>query len=520
MENFKNIKAGKVEKTRIIDLEKGKLPPQCVDIESAVLGAMLIDPKGVDEALSIISKPDVFYKDAHKYIFEAILSLYNSGNPVDVLTVGSELRKLGKIELAGGDFYLIELMQKIASAAHIDYHCRLIIQKFMARQTIAFSSTIIALAYNDTTDIFELMQRWQSEFDKVQDFISTGRETMSLPNALQNLKQSIELLTANKEEVKMVGIPTGYRRIDKYTAGYREQDLVIIAARPGMGKTAYVLKTAIENCKVGNAVGMISLEMSMMQLTARVVAIDTQFHMNQLLKKGFDKPEYFITYNGHQDRIKDYPFYADDSGKTDISDIVIQAKTWKRKYGIKLLVIDYLQLMTDRSIKRNNRENEISSISRRLKRLAKELDIPVIALSQLSRAVETRGSSKRPMLSDLRESGAIEQDADIVQFLYRPAYYKIDVDASDYDDSMRAVIDAGADSEVIFAKYRGGATNMTMLKWVGDKTKYVDVECPEDMKDYGIDNEESKPLPVISVNEAFGDNIDYNDPSNVNEIDF
>ncbi|MHC0441591.1 replicative DNA helicase [Flavobacterium sp. 3-210] len=503
MENFKNVKEIKVEKTKIIDLEKGKLPPQCVDIECAVLGAMLIDPKGVDEALSIISKPDVFYKDAHKYIFEAILSLYNAGNPIDLLTVGSELRKLGKSTEAGGDFYLIELTQKIASAAHIDYHCRLIIQKFMARQTIAFSSTIIALAYNDTTDIFELMQRWQSEFDKVQDFISTGRETMSLPTALQSLKQSIELLTANKEEVKMVGIPTGYRRIDKYTAGYREQDLVIIAARPGMGKTAYVLKTAIENCKVGNPVGMISLEMSMMQLTARVVAIDTQFHMNQLLKKGFDKPEYFITYNGHQDRIKNYPFYADDSGKTDISDIVIQAKTWKRKYGIKLLVIDYLQLMTDRSIKGNNRENEISSISRRLKRLAKELDIPVIALSQLSRAVETRGSSKRPMLSDLRESGAIEQDADIVQFLYRPAYYKIDVDASDYDDSMRAVIEAGADSEVIFAKYRGGATNMTMLKWVGDKTKYVDVECPEDMKDDGIDNEEPKALPVVSPNEAF-----------------
>ncbi|WP_371199626.1 replicative DNA helicase [Flavobacterium sp. ASV13] len=479
------------------------MPPQCVDVECAVLGAMLIDPKGVDEALSIISKPDVFYKDAHKHIFEAILSLYNAGNPIDLLTVGSELRKLGKSDLAGGEFYLIELMQKIASAAHIDYHCRLIIQKFMARQTIAFSSTIIALAYNDTTDIFELMQRWQSEFDKVQDFISTGRETMSLPTALQSLKQSIELLTANKEEVKMVGIPTGYRRIDKYTAGYREQDLVIIAARPGMGKTAYVLKTAIENCKVGNPVGMISLEMSMMQLTARVVAIDTQFHMNQLLKKGFDKPEYFITYNGHQDRIKNYPFYADDSGKTDISDIVIQAKTWKRKYGIKLLVIDYLQLMTDRSIKGNNRENEISSISRRLKRLAKELDIPVIALSQLSRAVETRGSSKRPMLSDLRESGAIEQDADIVQFLYRPAYYKIDVDASDYDDSMRAVIEAGADSEVIFAKYRGGATNMTMLKWVGDKTKYVDVECPEDMKDDGIDDEETKALPVVSPNEAF-----------------
>lgn len=502
MENFKNINPVKVSKTSIVNLEKGKLPPQNIELEMAVLGAMMIDAKGVDEALSVIAQPDIFYKDAHKYIFESMVSLYNSGNPIDMLTVASELRKLGKLELAGGEFYLIELTQRIASSAHIEYHCRLILQKFMARQTIAFSSLIITLAYDETTDIFELMQRWQTEFDKVQDFITTGRDTMSFKAALQNLKKEIELLTSNKEEVKLVGVHTGFQRLNKYTGGYRNQDLVIVAARPGMGKTSYVLKCAIENCKMGNAVGMISLEMSVQQLTARAVAIDTNFHLTQLLKKGFERPEYFATYTHHQERMNDYQFIIDDSGKTDISDVVIQAKTWKRKNNIKVLIIDYVQLMTDRSVK-GNREGEISSISRRLKRLAKELDIPIIALSQLSRAVETRGASKRPMLSDLRESGAIEQDADIVQFLYRPEYYKIDIDEDDYDASMQSLIRAGANSEVIFAKYRGGSTNTTMLKWIGDKTKFLDVECPSDMREDLEEYEEPKALPTPSPADAF-----------------
>lgn len=461
-------------------LEKEKSLPQSIEIECAVLGALLIDSKGVDEALSIISKPDIFYKDAHKYIFEAILNLYNAGNPIDMLTVAVELRRLGKSELAGGDTYLIGLTQKIASSAHIDYHCRLVLQKFMARQTIVFSNHIIALAHNETTDIFELMQRWQTEFDKVQDFISTGRQTITFPIALQNLKKEIELLTSNKEKVKLVGAHTGFRRLNKYTGGYRNQDLVIIAARPGMGKTSYVLKCAIENCKINNPVGMISLEMSIQQLTARAVAIDTNFHLTQLLTKGFACLEYFVNYTHHQERMNNYPFYIDDSGKTDINDIVIQAKMWVRKNDIKLLIIDYLQLMSDRTVK-GNREGEISSISRRLKRLAKELNIPIIAISQLSRGVESR-PNKRPVLSDLRESGAIEQDADIVQFLYRPEYYKIEINEDDYDSSMQSLITQGANSEVIFAKYRGGSTNTTMLKWVASKTKFIDVECSEDMQ--------------------------------------
>ncbi|WP_281321991.1 replicative DNA helicase [Flavobacterium aestivum] len=484
-------------------IDKGKLPPACVEIEDAVIGSMLCFQNSVDEALMIISKPEVFYKDSNKNVFTAIQSLHKVGNPIDLMTVSAELRKLGLSEATGGDWYLMELSGKIASSAHTEYHCRLVLQKYMARQTILFSSQIIALAYDETTDIFELMGRWQKEFDNVVDYISTGRDTMSFPAALQNLKQEVELLTANKEEVKLVGVHTGFRRLNKYTGGYRNQELIIIAARPGMGKTAYVLKCAIENCKIGVGVGFISLEMSMQQLTARAVAIDTNFHLKQLLKTGFEHKEYFSTYTHHQERMKEYPLYIDDSGKTDISDVVIKIKILVRKYDIKIAIIDYLQLMTDRTVK-GNREAEISSISRRLKALAKELDIPVIALSQLSRAVETRGSSKRPMLSDLRESGAIEQDADIVQFLYRPEYYKIDIDVDDYDTSMQPLISAGANSEVIFAKYRGGSTNTTLLKWIGDKTKFVDVECEDDMRE-DVDVYEVKALPCVSPADAFGE---------------
>jgi replicative DNA helicase len=478
-----------------------KVLPQAIDIEEAVIGAMLVDSRGVDEVLTIVANSEMFYKTQHKHIFAAIQSLHHAGNPVDMLTVSAELRKLGVFDLAGGDFYLINLTQKISSAAHIEYHSRILLQKFMARQTILFSSQIIALAYEDTTDIFELLGRWQKEFDNVVDFISTGRDTMSFPAALQNLKQEVELLTANKEEVKLVGVHTGFRRLNKYTGGYRNQELIIIAARPGMGKTAYVLKCAIENCKIGVGVGFISLEMSMQQLTARAVAIDTNFHLKQLLKTGFEHKEYFATYTKHQERMNGYPLYIDDSGKTDISDVVIKVKIMVRKYGIKIAIIDYLQLMTDRTVK-GNREAEISSISRRLKALAKELDIPVIALSQLSRAVETRGASKRPMLSDLRESGSIEQDADIVQFLYRPEYYKIDIDVDDYDASMHPLISAGANSEVIFAKYRAGSTNTALLKWIGDKTKFVDVECEDDMR-VDADVHEVKALPCVSAADAF-----------------
>lgn len=491
------------------------MPPQAVALEEAVIGGMLIDKRGVDDVLMVIRDGSVFYKDAHKVIFEAIHELYKAGDPIDLLSVSAELKKQGNFERSGGDFALIQLTQKIASAAHIEHHSRIVLQKYIARMIIGFSHQIIALASDETTDVFELMNRWQKEFDKVIDFTTTGRETISFPMALEELKKSVELLSSNKDEVKIVGIDTGFQITNKYTGGYRNQDLVIIAARPGMGKTSKVLKTAIANVAKGVPVGFISMEMSMHQLTARAVAIDTNFHLKQLIKTGFEKKEYFATLSGHTNRMQEYPLYIDDSGETDINDIIITAKLWKRKYGIQLLIIDYIQLMGDRSMK-GSRENELSSISRRLKKLAKELDIPVVVLAQVNRECEKRGASKRPFISDIKDCGSIEQDADIVEFIYRPEYYNIEVCVDDYDSSVAHLIEAGANTEINFAKYRAGSTGTTMLKWIGDKTKFADVEDRNDMRE-DVDYVESMPLPMVSPADAFG-TIESSDEDN--GIDF
>lgn len=479
---------------------KGKIPPQAADLESSVLGALLIDTKAADEVFSVIRTADVFYKENHYHVLNAINELYQKSNPIDLMTVSNQLKKMGKLEEVGGDYFLIKLTQGVATSAHVEYHSRILVQKYIARSVIAMNNQINAIAYDPATDVFELLDKYQEQFDRIVDLTTTGRSTMSFPDALQSIKLDIERHSANKEELQMVGIPTGFKNTDKHTGGYREGDLVILAARPGMGKTSKVLKTIVENLKQGNAVGCISLEMSMKQLTARIVAIDTNFHLKQILKTGFEKNEYFQTYDAHCKRMNAYPLYVDDSGTNDLTEIVIRAKAWKRSQNIELLVIDYLQLMDDKSVKGSNREAVTSSISRRLKLLAKELQIPVIALSQLSRAVETRGGSKRPLLSDLRDSGAIEQDADIVEFIYRPAYYKLDLIIEEYDDDKQRLISLGADSEIIYAKYRGGSTGTTMLRWVGDKTKFIDVDDDNDTVEY-ID----KPLPKMNVAQAFGD---------------
>jgi len=470
------------------------IQPQSLDLECAVLGAMIVDNKGLDEALMIIRNPLVFYKQEHQHIFIAIQKLNDRGNPVDLLTLSNELKSMKQLENIGGDYYLISLTQSISSSAHIDFHSRILLQKYIKRKIIMFNSGITALCYDDSTDVFDLLDRWQKEFDNVNDLTSRGRHTVSFKDALTHLREEIEVLSSNKDEVQLVGKTTGFKRTDKHTGGYRNQNLIIIAARPGMGKTSKVLKTIVENVKRGVPVGMISLEMSIHELTARIVAIDTHFHLKQLLKTGFEKLSYFRSFDKDKQRMENYKLIVDDGGTSDITEIVIMAKMWKRVHKIEMLVIDYIQLLGDKSVK-GNREAEVASISRRLKMLAKELDIPVIALSQLSRAVETRGGSKRPLLSDLRESGAIEQDADIIEFIYRPEYYKLDITEEDYEaESQKYCVRLGANSEIIYAKYRGGSTGTALLKWVGDKTKFIDVEDDNDTVDY-IDSVKH-PIPL------------------------
>jgi replicative DNA helicase len=507
MENFKNVNPIKVDKTTIINLEKGKLPPQVIEMEEAVLGAMMIDKKGVDDVIDIL-QPDAFYKDAHKHIFEAILQLFTETQPIDLLTVSSQLKKNGKLELAGGDFYLIQLTQKIASSAHIEFHSRIILQKFIQRSLIRISSEIIEESYDETTDVFDLLDKAESKlYEVTQGNIKRSSETAQ--SLVLQAKKRIEEI-ACKEGLS--GIATGFEKLDQVTSGWQPSDLIIIAARPGMGKTAFVLSMA-RNVAIqfGHAVAVFSLEMASVQLITRLISSETGLSSEKLRTGKLEKHEWEQLSTKVKD-LEKAPLFIDDTPSLSIFDLRAKCRRLASQHGIKLIVIDYLQLMTAGGNGKGggNREQEISTISRNLKALAKELNVPVIALSQLSRAVETRGSSKRPLLSDLRESGAIEQDADIVSFIYRPEYYKIE----EWDDDEQSP--TAGQAEFIIAKHRNGSLENIRLKFLGHLGKF------DNLEDFtgGYDDLPSKmnhdDNPFItknlpSANEAFGSNLNDDD---------
>ena len=423
----------RVDRNSIINLEKGKIPPQAIDLEEVVLGAMMIDKKGVDEVIDILNS-EAFYKESHQYIFEAILSLFENSEPIDLLTVSSQLKKDNRLELAGGDFYLISLTQKVSSSAHIEFHARIILQKYIQRSLIKISNEIIEESYDETKDVFDLLDKAEAKlYDVTQGNIKKSSETAQ--SLVIQAKKKIEAIS-NKDGLS--GIPSGFDKIDKLTSGWQESDLIIIAARPGMGKTALTLSMA-RNIAVNQNIPVEKHEWE--QLNVKVKSLEKA------------------------------PLFIDDSPSLSVFDLRAKARRLSSQHGIKLLIVDYLQLMTiGGNNKGGNREQEISTISRNLKALAKELSIPVIALSQLSRAVETRGGSKRPILSDLRESGAIEQDADIVSFIYRPEYYKID----EWDDDDRSSTDGQA--ELIVAKHRNGGLDNLRLKFIKELGRFENID--------------------------------------------
>ena len=515
MENFKNINPIKVDKTTIISLEKGKLPPQALELEEAVLGAMMIDKKGVDEVIDIL-QPDAFYKEGHKHIFEAIFQLFTDSQPIDLLTVSAQLKKSGKLELAGGDFYLIQLTQKISSSAHIEFHSRIILQKFIQRSLIKISSEIIEESYDESTDVFDLLDKAESKlYEVTQGNIKRSSETAQ--SLVIQAKKRIEEI-ANKEGLS--GIATGFDKLDKITSGWQPSDLVIIAARPGMGKTAFVLSMA-RNIAIdfGHPVALFSLEMSSVQLITRLISSETGLSSEKLRTGKLEKHEWEQLSTKVKD-LEKAPLFIDDSPSLSIFDLRAKARRLSSQHGIKLIIVDYLQLMTaggSNGKGGGNREQEISTISRNLKALAKELEVPVIALSQLSRAVETRGSSKRPLLSDLRESGAIEQDADIVSFIYRPEYYKID----EWDDDEHTP--TAGQAEFIIAKHRNGSLENIRLKFIGNLGKFDNLEdfsgIYDDLPSSMNADENSfitKNLP--SANDAFGSNL--NAPEDDSDVPF
>lgn len=452
------------EQSNIVSLEKGKIPPSAVDVEQAVLGALMLDEKAIDEVLPIIKTADVFYKEAHQYIYVAINDLVNKNEPVDLLTVSSRLKTHGRLDGVGGDYYLISLSQSVSGSAHSEYHARLLLQMWMKRQFIKTSSEAIGMCYDERIDVFDIENYIETKLDIIREKTGAGTSQLSMMQATEAVVNRVEVLS-NMVEGEITGVPTGFSKIDKLTGGWQQTDLIIIAARPGMGKSAFCSASVLAAAKLNKGVGVISLEMSTVQLVTRLMANNSNFHLNQLFRHGFDKDkidDYFPKLVKLKVDMQNLPVYFNDTPALDIRDIKATARLWKRKHDIQILIVDYLQLIKDST--KTNREQEISSISGQLKAIAKELKIPVIALSQLSRAVETRGGDKKPQLSDLRESGAIEQDADLIGFIWRPEYYGMEVPFE--------LKDIGANTEFNVAKHRNGSIDRKGIWFDNNKTKF------------------------------------------------
>ena len=502
MDTAKSFISNKTKKGTVINLEQGKIPPQAVDLEEAVLGAMMIDKKGVDDVIDIIHS-DAFYKPAHQYIYEAIFKLFENSEPIDLLTVSNQLRKDEKLDAVGGDFYLINLSQKVSSAAHIEFHARIILQKFIQRRLITISSEIITNSYDETVDVFDLLDEAETKlFDITQGNLKKSSET-SFNLVSQALKKIEEI--SNTEG--MSGIASGFSKLDNLTSGWQPSDLVIIAARPGMGKTAFVMSMAKNMAIDFNIpVAIFSLEMSSVQLITRMISSETGISSEKLRKGNLETYEWEAL-NVKVKNLSNAPVFIDDTPSLSVFDLRAKARRLVSQHGVKIVIIDYLQLMTAGTNTKGtgNREQEISMISRNLKALAKELNVPVIALSQLSRAVETRGGSKRPLLSDLRESGAIEQDADIVSFIYRPEYYGL----TEWDDEERTPCEGQA--EFIVAKHRNGGLENIKMKFIGRLAKFTNLEegfGTEFQSSMNADN--ISPSNLGSTSDAFG-NINNED---------
>lgn len=431
-----------------------------------MLGAMMLERNALNAAIDIL-QPDSFYEDTHKRIFAAIQALFANDQPIDILTVTQELRKRGELDIVGGAYYISQLTNKVASSANVEFHARIIGQKHIMRELIRISADTIRDAYDETSDVFELLDRTEQEmFAVTSGNLKRNYEPMS--NLIQGAIDQIEAAKAKGDGIS--GVPTGFAALDKLTTGWQPSDMVIVAARPGMGKTAFVLSMA-RNIAVehNKAVGIFSLEMSSTQLVTRLISSETGISSEKLRKGEMNEHE-FETLHHQIGRLANAPIFIDDTPALSIFELRAKCRRLKSQHDVQLIVIDYLQLMTTGSQgnRSTNREQEISSISRSIKSIAKELDIPIIALSQLSRAVETRGGDKRPMLSDLRESGAIEQDADLVCFLYRPEYYGI------MEDNYGSTLGM---AEVIVAKHRNGALDTVRLGFIAELAKFAELQA-------------------------------------------
>ena len=445
-----------------MDSLMGRVMPQAVDLEEAVLGAALLDKDAFPIVVEFLDY-NSFYLPAHQEIYAHMKDLFSKQIPIDLLTIQDALKKSNKLNMVGGLPYLMDLSNKVASAANIEYHGRIVLQKHIQRALISISNKTIKDAFEDSKDVLSLLDEVEQGLYEISDQnLNTGFKPVSAIAA--EVRKELEEISKKGDAI--VGVPSGFDDLDKVTNGWQSSDLIIIAARPGMGKTAFVLSLAKNAAERDYPIAIFSLEMEDKQLVQRLISMDSEISTSRIRAAKLDQSEW-NRLNQSVEKLSEMPIYIDDTPGINIFELRAKCRRLKQNHNIQMIVIDYLQLMSaDKGNgKGQNREQQISTISRSLKGLAKELKVPVIALSQLSRAVETRGGDKRPMLSDLRESGAIEQDADIVTFVYRPGYYNME-DESDLPDDV---------AQIIIAKHRNGSLEDVNLRFIADYVKFAPI---------------------------------------------
>lgn len=457
-------------KTPSVDLSTmvyGKVPPQAKELEEAVLGAIMLEKGAFDVVIEIL-KPECFYVDSHQRLYRAMQGLAQKSQPIDILTVVEELKSRDELDIVGGPYYVTRLTNAVVSSANVEAHSRIVLQKFIQRELIRISGEIIGDAYEDSTDVFDLLDDAESKiFEITNNHLKKNFD--SIDTVLVKTIQRIEDLRHKNEDIS--GVPSGFKTLDKITYGWQPTDLIILAARPSVGKTAFALnlaRSAALHPTKPTAVAFFSLEMSAGQLVQRILSAESEIWLEKISRGKLEEHEMKQLYAKGIQRLASAPIYIDDTAALNIFELRAKCRRLKNKHNVGMILIDYLQLMSGAGDNKNgNREQEISRISRDLKGLAKELQIPIIALSQLSRAVESRKEgNKMPQLSDLRESGAIEQDADMVMFLYRPEYY--DITANEMGESNKG------ETHVRIAKHRNGSLETIKLRALLHIQKFVE----------------------------------------------
>jgi replicative DNA helicase len=435
-----------------------------IELEAAVLGGVIKEKDALTAVIDVL-KPDSFISEKHEAIYQAILMLFGKSEPVDLLTVSNQLRLSGELEFIGGAAYLARITSKSIST-HIEQDARIIVQYAIRRNIVKVMGDVVTKAYEDTTDVFNLLDTTEQNLREIQE----GNLNKNIPDLQMVVQKTIqEIKNKEQKDGGSASVPSGFPSLDRVTGGWHNTELIIIAARPGMGKTAFVV-SALRNASIDfkMPVALFSLEMSSQQVMLRLISAEAEID-SQKLRKGDLETEDWQALHSKLNNLATAPIYIDDTPALSVLELRTKARRLKAFHNIKLLIVDYLQLMTAGNGKGGmNREQEIAAISRSLKTIAKELNIPVIALSQLSRSVETRAGDKRPQLSDLRESGSIEQDADVVMFLYRPEYYQIS--ETETGESTKGM------AEVIIAKNRSGSVDSVNLRFIGKYTRFTEFD--------------------------------------------